>query len=215
MAHADISLNSQFGNSDKPDSEATSTIQQNCGKGCRITGCTRPRFGLDLCNMHYARLRRTGTTEDPKRNTVKERFWSKVDRKGIDECWEWTGARLEKGYGAFSLSHTEQVRAHRFAYELLNGRIGPDQVVLHQCDNPPCCNPFHLSAGSPQDNVNDRDAKGRQARGEMSGLAKLLPEEVREIKEDPRGQREIARQYGICKSTVGYVKRGETWGHLW
>ena len=35
--------------------------------------------------------------------TYIERFWSKVDRQGPDECWEWQAGRSEKGYGWFWL----------------------------------------------------------------------------------------------------------------
>ena len=62
-----------------------------------------------------------------------ERFWSKVDKRGPDECWEWQGAR--KGgrpgsipYGSFSVGSKRdgskrQINAHRVAYELANGPI--------------------------------------------------------------------------------------------
>ena len=33
--------------------------------------------------------------------TEIERFWAKVDKRGPDDCWEWTGRRYEHGYGNF------------------------------------------------------------------------------------------------------------------
>ena len=41
------------------------------------------------------------------------------------------------------------------------GEIPKGQHVLHHCDNPPCVNPDHIYVGTPQDNANDRDRRGR------------------------------------------------------
>lgn len=45
--------------------------------------------------MHDSRLKRTGTTDDPPKKSFAERFWEKVDRRGTDDCWEWTAATNE------------------------------------------------------------------------------------------------------------------------
>lgn len=76
-------------------------------------------------------------------------FWSHVIVAEKDDCWEWLGTRDPKGYGRFLPGIGS---AHRVAYELHHGirlpyvaKITPTTpVVRHTCDNPPCCNPFHL-----------------------------------------------------------------------
>lgn len=78
-----------------------------------------------------------------------ERYLEKVDRRGPDDCWEWTAARFDKGYGAFRLGD-KQMKAHRFGYEAQIGPIPEGQYVLHRCDNPPCQNPTHWFLGNPQ-----------------------------------------------------------------
>ncbi len=108
--------------------------------------------------------------------TVEERFWSKVDIRGPDECWPWM-AGTSHGYGEFSPTHGTTVRAHRFAYELVKGPIPADLGVLHKCDFKPCCNPTHLWPGTEMDNSRDCVAKGRQARGESHG-SHLHPERM-------------------------------------
>lgn len=100
-----------------------------------------------------------------------ERFWSKVDRNGptpvhrpeLGPCWVWT-AGLISGYGRFAAGHRESVGAHRYSMQQ-QGPIPDGMFVLHKCDNPPCVNPAHLFLGTASDNMADKTAKGRQARG--------------------------------------------------
>jgi hypothetical protein len=103
------------------------------------------------------------------------------------------------------------LRTHRVAWEEANGPIPDGKCVLHSCDNPPCCNPEHLFLGSDIDNVVDRDAKGRTARAEKNGSAKLTRERVEAIRADGRLHREIAADYGVDRSTVSQIKRGKIW----
>lgn len=93
------------------------------------------------------------------------RFWSKVDRRGDDECWPWTGGAHPRGYGRFTLQHPRTVAAHRFAWEIANGREFPRGLNgCHRCDNPPCVNPAHIWPGTQAENLADMYAKGRRGR---------------------------------------------------
>lgn len=86
---------------------------------------------------------------------LEERFRSRVDVRGPDECWEWTAGRMPHGYGAIWDTSIG------LAWELAHGPIPDGLWVLHRCDNPPCCNPAHLWLGTQADNDNDRKVKGR------------------------------------------------------
>lgn len=96
-----------------------------------------------------------------------ERFWDKVTIGTDAECWPWGGHTYHNGYGQISIN-SHQYRSHRVAFFLTFGRQ-PIADCLHQCDNPPCCNPSHLWEGTVQDNMSDRDRKGRNASGDRNG----------------------------------------------
>lgn len=94
------------------------------------------------------------TTEQERR-----RFWAKVDRRD-GGCWAWTGYSLPyDGRGKFGLKGYA-VFAPRVAWAIANGRE-PNGLVLHSCDNPNCVNPAHLRVGTFQENIRDRDERGR------------------------------------------------------
>jgi hypothetical protein len=104
-------------------------------------------------------------------NPVTEaEFWSraKVTPRG---CWEWQrglNRGKERGYGRLKF-RGRYMLAHRVAWILQRHPvIGPNERILHACDNPPCINPSHLFAGTQLDNIRDRDAKGRTKKGSDS-----------------------------------------------
>lgn len=79
---------------------------------------------------------------------------------GEGDCLVFTGARDVKGYGRIGFKG-RVVLAHRLAWEMVNGPIPDGLVVMHICDNPPCCYVDHLSLGTVGENNADRHAKGR------------------------------------------------------
>ncbi len=130
-------------------------------------------------------------------------------------CWIFRNSRPERGgYGEFDFKSGKRWLAHRASYLLLKGEDPGKRLVMHSCDCPPCVNPDHLSLGTIQDNMADRNAKERQARGEKNGPAKLTEEQVVAIRADPRTNREIAKDYGVFETTISTIKHRHTWRHI-
>lgn len=138
------------------------------------------------------------------------RFLSMVDKQPF-KCWEWLGPRRGSGYGEFSL-HKKNHLAHRVMWALTFGE-SPKQHVLHRCDNPGCVNPLHLMDGSQSDNMRDKIIKGRHRSKSKTG-GKLIPEQVRAIRADPRPQSAIAKDFGISQVMVSCIKRGASWRYV-
>ena len=107
------------------------------------------------------------------------RFWSKVNKRGKDECWMWIAYRYKDGYGRFRLRSITQY-AHRVAWELTNGPIPKGKCILHKCDNKGCVNPNHLYLGTYSDNVYDRYKRNPES---YPGNPKLSIKEVQRIRE--------------------------------
>lgn len=128
-------------------------------------------------------------------------------------CVNWTAGVQSMGYGTFTFRRRHHL-AHRAAYELAKGPIPDGMVVMHSCDNPRCCNPDHLSAGTDQDNKNDCVAKERHVFGETHPTAKLKAIEVLAIRADSRPQRAIAKDYGISQRQVSTIKTHSQWRSL-
>lgn len=166
--------------------------------------------------------------------SLEERFWSKVDKSGgLDACWEWQGWRRSDGYGECKKNGKRHIRAHRVAWEFINGPIPDGLNVLHKCDNPPCCNPAHLFLGTHFDNMADMTQKGRRAcgdqngarlypermpRGERNGTAKLTRQQVLDIRANYHsGQatgEQLAERHGVSKSLISGIVNHKRWTWL-
>lgn len=92
------------------------------------------------------------------------RYRLKVKEKGPDECWPWLACSDKDGYGKMTV-RTHDVRAIRVGYKIHYGVDPMPDLILHSCDHSWCHNPTHWRSGSVQDNVIDRDERGRTSRG--------------------------------------------------
>jgi len=150
-------------------------------------------------------------------STTPSSFWSKVDKKSTEECWVWKGTLDKRGYGQISQNNKARA-AHRLAYTYTYGAIPENMFVCHKCDNPPCVNPSHLFLGTLQENTADRDAKGRQVKGERVNTAKLTENQVLDIlrlyKTGNYTLKDFVAIYHVNVETIRALIKGKTWKHL-
>lgn len=160
----------------------------------------------------------------------KARFWAKVDVRGADECWLWSGNKNgTDGYGRIGVQGSYYLSTH-VSLSLAGYMRGEAECAMHSCDNPPCCNPSHLTWATLAQNNHDRMIKGRNnsARGELNGIrkkpetvrgsrngrAKLTEKQISDIRNSGERQIDCAVRYGVSQSLVSLIRRNEAWRHV-
>jgi len=131
-------------------------------------------------------------------------------------CWIWMKSCIGWGYGQAKVDHCH-VYAHHLAWEAYRGPRTPGLQVLHTCDTPPCCNPYHLYLGTAKQNTHDRLRRGKRLEGEAHGMVKLTETQVLEIRQTIPGidsEVAVAARYNISPAMVGYIRRKQYWTHL-
>ena len=101
---------------------------------------------------------------------------------------------------------------HRAVMSVVLGRqLGRDEFVCHRDDDPGNNWPENLYLGDHASNVADSLRNGGRVRGDSHPFTKILDAQVREIRLAlSRGERvgDLARAYGVHKSTVSRIKHG-------
>lgn len=133
-------------------------------------------------------------------------------------------ARTSRGYGHIGV-RGKNYKVSRLIYSLCIGELPASLLICHHCDNPPCCRPDHLFAGSQSDNMRDAFLKGRSVpqpqRGEKNPNTHLTADVVREIrlrtaqtKGTPGWQKALASEFRLSTKGIRRILSREVWGHV-
>lgn len=150
------------------------------------------------------------------KGTLEQRFWNYVNKRGEDECWEWTGAINSWGYGKLRLGY-KMKQAHRVSYILHYGEPPNGLDICHKCNNKRCVNPKHLYAGTESENLMQasRDGLLKPKKGEDHPAHVLTEKQVIEIRQySAIGPASLARIYGVNASTIRAILHNRKWKHL-
>ena len=126
-------------------------------------------------------------------------------------CVQWLASKDKQGYGYFSLG--KLMHAHRASYMLFKGPIPEGMLVMHECDNPSCVNPNHISLGTHAQNQAQKFQR-KLLLGECRKVTKLTDDQVLAIYADSRPQSTIAKDFDVFQGTVAAIKLGQRWSNL-
>ena len=142
----------------------------------------------------------------------RNRFWSFVTFKGPDDCWVFSKT-AKSGYGTFSLKG-ENFIASRISWYLSYGEPGR-LFVLHECNNPSCCNPKHLYRGTQAENVKQIVLDGRRSyQDDLCPAAKFYNEEIIKIRQryaDGESTVSIGKSLGVTRETIRKIVRYQSY----
>ena len=150
----------------------------------------------------------------------------RFDEKWIPEpntgCWLWFGC-LGGPDGRPQIGLADGTKTIEFAYRIAwkrwRGPIPQGMEVCHSCDMPACVNPDHLFLGTHAENMADMARKGRghgpcQDRQSARYITKLTAVDVLAIWASPKGQYELADDYGVRQPAISSIILRKTWKHL-
>ena len=153
---------------------------------CSIEGCGRKHKARGFCNSHYYAAKDRGELPVimPMYASPEECFEARTERDEESGCLVWIGAKTVDGYGQLGV-RGKMARAHRWAWEQVNGAIPPGDQVDHICYRRGCVEVSHLRLASHSENARNRS-------GAMPGSATG----VRGVYRNKKGFRAVVRKDG-------------------
>jgi hypothetical protein len=128
----------------------------------------------DLAGVYddVERLRAKIVTRLPNGADLPPDLASKIVANTVTGCWEWIGARDNRGYGNVKIDGRVK-KAHRAVYEVVRGPIRAGLECDHLCRIPWCVNPAHVDVVTHVENV--RRGAARWAPGARQRAKRRCP----------------------------------------
>lgn len=180
---------------------------------CSVDGCGKKHVGRGMCKLHWQRAYRSGFVKPADTRPTKA-FVAAALSKITDQCIHWPFALDATGYPIMRING-KSTRVHRHVCYESNGPAPAEApFACHKCGNATCINPRCLYWGSRAQNAADAIAHGKQVRGERAWSAKLTEQDVAHIYVSSEPTLILAKRYGVSKTTIVKVRRGEKWRHV-
>lgn len=141
----------------------------------------------------------------------------------VGDCWEWQGYSAHGTPQVFSPkngSKRRMVSVRRLFRELVTGQEQPDGFYSVSCGNVECVNPDHTLYRTERGHFKSmakkvgaspvRALKLSQYHRTV-GKAKLTEEKAQEIRLSNESGPVLAERYGVNRSLISRVRRGEIW----
>ena len=138
----------------------------------------------------------------------------------VGECWLWKQATSDGGYPIMKVRGCGCRLVRRLAAELAGHDLKPRQPVVTTCDEKTCVRPEHCQPSNNQAVAQKAAAAGafsqpqrgaKVAAGRRAKSAKLTMEQAQEIRLSTESGPVLAERYGVNRSLINGIKRGERW----
>lgn len=100
---------------------------------------------------------------------------------------------------------------HRAVAETFFGQILEGMHVCHQDGDPTNNHVTNLRVDSVKGNHSDKIKHGTRNWGARNGQARLTPEDVIQIRQSAATEEVLASEFGVTRTTIGRIRRGEAW----
>lgn len=124
-------------------------------------------------------------------------------------CWEWTGKTQSDGYAAMYF-RSRRVLARRWIYMFVHGEIPAGCHIIDSCNNRICVNPLHMQTITHAEQLREQGLSGFPDR--VAVQYKITDGDAAKIRSKIAhgvSMAELARQYGVSRTTIYLIKTGE------
>lgn len=137
----------------------------------------------------------------------------------VGECWLWNQATSKGGYPIMKIRGCGCKYVRRIAAELAGHELAPRQPVATSCNEKLCVNPAHCDPSTIQAVAKKAGEAGAWSTPKRSAKiaaakrakGKLTADQAAEIRASTESGPVLAARFGIDKSMVNNIKRGEAW----